>query len=202
MNGSMTSKPPTRRSVRPAPPADRDRAVLRWAAACATADYLALLKLPKTPRGPTDAEVRAAYRVFSRAFHPDNYRDASAEVQAAAARVFREGADAYHVLSDPILRLRYLAALATGKVRVPLEELERGARKDAGRAAAMPAASLAKTERGRTHGARADQLLTLGELAYAKAELERAVACERDNLGLAAKLAAIEARLFAPRGSR
>lgn len=191
---------PTRKSVRPVAPAERDRIVMRWALACAEVDYLTLLKLPRTARGPTDAEVRAAYRVFSRAFHPDHYRGAAPEVQEAAAKVFRQGADAYHVLSDPVLRLRYLAALAQGKVRVPLEELERGARGDARKAAALPAAQLAKTDRGRAHATRADQLLAMGEAAYARAELERAVALEPGNLGLAAKLEAVAAHLFGKRG--
>lgn len=197
----MATLPPRKaKSVRPVSPVDRDRIVLRWAAACTEVDYLTLLKLPVTARGPSDAEVRAAYRVFSRAFHPDHYRGAEPAVRDAAARVFREGADAYHVLGDPVLRLRYLAALAKGHKRVPLEDLERGARGDARKAAQLPAAQLAKTERGRAHATRADQLLAMGELAYGKAELERAVALEHDNLALAAKLEAVSAQLFGKRG--
>jgi curved DNA-binding protein CbpA len=198
----MASIPPRKLSVRPAPSVDdRERVVLRWAAVIDTVDYLSMLRLPKTATGPSDADVRKAYRVFARAFHPDNYRASSQQVREAASKVFSAGSDANHVLSDPMLRLRYLKSLAAGQPRPRLEELERASREDA-RAAAQPSVSLARTPQGRAHAERADKMIELGELAYAKGALEDACKREPDNAALAAKLRAVEARLYAPRAGR
>lgn len=193
----MGTVPPRKVSLRP--PQDRDRTVLRWSAVIDSLDYLAMLRLP--PAIPSDDDVRRAYRTFARAFHPDHYRGSSAEIRAAAAKVFSAGADAYHVLSDPMLRLRYMKSLEAGVARPRLEDLERASREDA-RAAAQPSASLAKTPAGRAAAERADKMIALGELAYAKAALEEACAREPGNAALAAKLQAVERRLYAPRGGR
>jgi hypothetical protein len=45
-------------------------------------------------------------------------------------------------------------------------------------------------------------MIELGELSYAKSALEEACKREPDNAGLAAKLRAVEARLYAPRGGK
>jgi curved DNA-binding protein CbpA len=195
--GSRSSRPP----VRVQTAAERDRTVMRWAAVADQVDWLSLLRLPNTV-APSDAQVRAAYHTFSRAFHPDQYRDAAPAVREAASRVFAAGADAYRVLSDPLLRLRYLRLLARGVARVPVEDLERAVRADVEKAKQATATQLAKTERGRAAAERADHFGQMGELAYQKRALEEAVALEPDNMPLAAKLEAIEAKLFAPRGRR
>jgi curved DNA-binding protein CbpA len=174
---------------------------MRWAAVAPRLDYFAILRLPRQPP-PNDAQLRAAYRVFSRAFHPDQYRGARVEVREAASRVFAIGATAYRVLSEPLLRLRYQRVLASGVPQVPVEDLERAVRADTLRAHRSPAATLATTPAGREAAARADQLTTMGELQYAKRALEEAAALEPENLALAAKLEAISAQLFAPRGRR
>lgn len=199
----MTSMPPRRKSsmriaaINP----ERDGLVMRWAAVIDKVDFLTLLRLPKTPQGPSDDDVRKAYRTFARAFHPDHYRTAPREIRDAAARIFSAGAEANQVLSDPMLRVRYLKALAAGQPRPRTEDLQRASREDA-RAAARPAASLAQTPQGKAAGERADKMIELGELAYAKSALEEAVRVEPGNPGLAAKLAAVEARVYAPRRSR
>jgi curved DNA-binding protein CbpA len=180
-------------------PRDPNQTVMRWAAVIDSIDYLSMLKLPRTPAGPSDADVRKAYRVFARSFHPDQYRNAPEDVRAAAAKVFSAGADAYHVLSDPMRRMRYMKSLAEGVVRPPLEDLDKVTR-DEQRAAAQPCAALARTQQGKQHAERADKMIALGELAYAKAALEEAIKREPDNAGFAAKLLAVERRLYAPRG--
>ena len=204
MTSSRAPRPNERRAtVRPAPSDEQqDRTVLRWAAVIDGLDYLSMLRLPRTDAGPSEADVRRAYRVFARAFHPDHFRASSPEIRDAAAKVFSAGADAYHVLMDPLLRLRYLRALAAGDPRPPLEELERATNVDAKRAAAKPTVSLVRTEAARPYADRADKMIALGELAYAKSALEQALAREPGNAGLAAKLQAVEARLFAPRSSQ
>jgi hypothetical protein len=100
------------------------------------------------------------------------------------------------------LRIRYLRLLARGTARVPVEELERDVRADVEKAKRATAAQLVRSDRGREAAERADHFLGMGELAYAKRALEEALASEPDNMPLAAKLEAIEAKLFAPRGRR
>jgi len=196
----MGTVPPRRRSSMriAAQNPERDTLVMRWVAVIDKIDYLALLRLPKTPSGPSEDDVRRAYRAFARAFHPDHYRTASPLVRDAAARIFSAGAEANEVLSDPMLRVRYLRCLAAGEARPRLEDLQKATREDA-RAAHKPAASLATTPQGRAHAERADKMIELGELAYAKGALEDAVRAEPGNAGLTAKLAAVEARVYAPR---
>lgn len=196
-----SARPPVRAAALVQTHAERDRIVMRWVAIADQVDYLSLLRLPNTV-APTDAQVRSAYHTFSRAFHPDQYRDATPQIREAAARVFAAGTDAYRVLNEPMLRIRYLRLLARGVARVPVEELERAVRADVERARRATAAQLAKGERGKEAAERADHFLSMGELAYAKRALEEALALEPDNMPLAAKLEAIEVKLFAPRGRK
>jgi curved DNA-binding protein CbpA len=199
-----SQQPPSARrpSVRVQPAAhERDGLVLRWAAVIDKVDYLTLLRIPKSARGPSDDDVRRAYRAFARAFHPDHYRTAPPEIRAAAARIFSAGAEANEVLSDPLVRVRYLRSVAAGEPRPRLEELQRATREDQ-RNAGRPAAQLALTAEGRSAGERADRMIQLGELAYAKSALEEAVRWEPQNAALAAKLAAVEHHLYAPRAGR
>jgi curved DNA-binding protein CbpA len=64
------------------------------------------------------ASIQAAFHEFALAFHPDGH-DGGTEFELAAARyVFRRGAEAYRVLSDPELRPKYDAALASGHLRL------------------------------------------------------------------------------------
>jgi curved DNA-binding protein CbpA len=197
----MATIPPGKRvSIRPAPTnEERDRAVMRWAQVIDQLDFLAMLRLPRTERGPSEGDVRRAYRVFARGFHPDHYRDSPPAVRDAAAKVFSAGAEAYQVLMEPLMRLRYLKALSEGRIRVPPEELERATREDK-RAAGQPTVSLVKTPAARRFAEKADKMIALGELAYAKSALEQALAVEPSNAALAAKLTAVEERLYAPRG--
>lgn len=200
----MATVPPKKLSIRPAPsPQDRDAVVMRWAAVIDKVDYLTMLRLPRpareNERGPSEQDVRRAYRVFARAFHPDHYRASAREVRDAAAKVFSAGAEAYQVLMDPLMRLRYLRAAAEGRVRVPLEELARATQVDK-RAAGSPTVSLVTTAGARAYAERADKMIALGELSYAKVALEKALAHEPTNAALAAKLAAVEERLYRPRG--
>lgn len=57
------------------------------------------------PRSATPAEIKAAYRRLAMQWHPDRNK------QPCAAARFREINDAYHMLSNPILRALYDAEL-------------------------------------------------------------------------------------------
>jgi curved DNA-binding protein CbpA len=200
---TKSSSPPPKASSSKIPPSkeSRDRTVLRWAAVVDRIDYLSLLRLARD-RAPSEGEVRRAYRIFARAFHPDGYRASPDQVREAAAKVFAVGADAHRILADAPLRAAYLRAHARGVARPKVEDLEREVRSSAERSAQVPAARLARTDAARQAAARADKMLAIGELAYARAALAEALAIEPRNEALVAKLEAIDARLFSAAPAR
>jgi molecular chaperone HscB len=70
-------------------------------------DYFALFRMP---RG-YDLDEKALHDKFlavSRSVHPDYFSDSGAEMRQLAVRLSAELNEAYKVLSDPVLRARYL----------------------------------------------------------------------------------------------
>jgi DnaJ-class molecular chaperone len=62
-------------------------------------------------RGASDGDIRRAYRALALRCHPDVYSGAD------AGRQFREIANAYEVLNDPVERARYDATSRPREVR-------------------------------------------------------------------------------------
>jgi len=127
--------------------------------------------------------IRASFKTFSLAFHPDMHLDAAPEYRELARRIFQRGAEAYRVLSDPELRSSYDLALAQGRLRLSAHPASpRAARvralEDIARSPAAKLSAL-KAEREINHGdfEAARKLLkeALAQDGYENAELEERI---------------------------
>ncbi len=161
-----------------------DALVLAWAARLEQTDYFALLGLP-TDGAFDDQALRAAFHRFALAFHPDLWRDAPAEVRSAASDVYCRGAEAYKALQDPLLRRRYLRAHATGRLRLPPDELATSERSEG----PSTVASIVRSAQATPFAQRADELIAHGELRQARLQLQLALAKEPGNARLEERLA-------------
>jgi len=141
--------------------------------------------------------IKAAFHEFALAFHPDLYVECSEQERSAASYVFRRGAEAYRVLSDPDLRSKYDLALARGHLRLvggqPGERVVEGALKSLEDVCNSPAAKLSAR--------RADELIGKGQLEEARRLLKEALAHEGyDNPELDERIEALDTALFAMGG--
>ena len=145
-----------------------------------------------------DEALRSAFHAFSRAFHPDAHIGAGVDVQSAVRRVFQRGAEAYHVLRDPELRIRYDMALAKGQLRLA----DPTSRPPETSSAGKPLDVICRSAGAKLAAQKADKLLARGELAAAKAELERALEYDGGaNPELATRIADLEIAIYAMGGT-
>jgi curved DNA-binding protein CbpA len=143
------------------------------------------------------AAIQAAFHEFALAFHPDLYESGTEQVRAAARYVFRRGAEAYRVLSDPELRPKYDLALARGHLRLlggePAQRVVEGALQSLD--------DLCKTPAARHAARRADELIGKGDLSGARRLLKDALAHDGyDNAALEERIEALDLALFAMGG--
>jgi len=138
--------------------------------------------------------IRKAFHEFAVAFHPDAFPQADDETADALRRVFQRGAEAYRVLSRPDSRADYDLALAKGLLRL-----------DATIAPAPLARpsdirsldDLCRSPGARRYAKRAEELISNGDLAGAKRELQMALREDGDNPDLAERLDAVDLALYA-----
>jgi DnaJ-class molecular chaperone len=71
-------------------------------------DHYAVLGVP---RSASAEEVRDAFHAFARRYHPDRWMQHAEAEREAAARTYRQGAEAYRMLMDPQARAEYDASL-------------------------------------------------------------------------------------------
>src|SRR6187549_169503 len=88
--------------------ADIER-VYEWAAVLDASSYYELLGLLEIA---DDDAVKVAFHEFALAFHPDAHVDYDGPTAEVSRQVFQRGAEAYRVLSHPVLRARYDLSLA------------------------------------------------------------------------------------------
>lgn len=171
-------------------PEDIER-IFEWDALLDRSSYYELLGLLEI--AGTEA-VRAAFHEFAVAFHPDSFPDADQETADAVLRIFQRGTEAYRVLSRADSRADYDLALAKGQLRLdesaapPPESRESDVRS---------LDELCRSPAARHHAKRAEALITSGDLAGAKRELELALRKDGENPDLVERLEAIDLALFA-----
>jgi curved DNA-binding protein CbpA len=138
--------------------------------------------------------IRKAFHQFAVAFHPDAFPNADEETADALRRVFQRGAEAYRVLARPESRADYDLALAKGQLRLDTT------------IAPAPLArptdirsldELCRSPGARRYAKRAEELISGGDLAGAKRELQMALREDGDNADLAERLDAVDLALYA-----
>jgi curved DNA-binding protein CbpA len=174
---------------------DSLKRIFEWDEALDESSYYEILGVLEI----ADADaLRSAFHAFSRAFHPDAHIGEGDEVQSAVRRVFQRGAEAYHVLRDPELRIRYDMALAKGQLRLS----DPTSRPPQTSSAGKPLDAICRSAGAKLSAQKADKLLGRGELEAAKAELDRALQYDGGaNPELAARIADLEIAIYAMGGS-
>jgi DnaJ-class molecular chaperone len=162
-------------------------AIRQWLAALDAISYYDVFRLAP---GASYDDIRAAFHVFAETFHPDVHRWRHPNEQAAIGIIYRRGTEAYRVLSDPSLRMRYDEALANGILRPENLVVEMDAApKSLGGAGVAAAARL--VDKLRAPGARpfvlrAEELTKKGDPKQAKIQLVMAMHMDKGNAALEA----------------
>jgi curved DNA-binding protein CbpA len=81
-----------------------DPSIAQWIAVLDKVTHYELLGVQ--PGSGADA-LRRAYQGFASNFHPDAHMHRSAEERASVNAIFKRGTEAYRVLADPALRMKY-----------------------------------------------------------------------------------------------
>lgn len=63
-------------------------------------------------------DCRNAYYQFAQCFHPDMHPMADGPLRGALSRIFQRGSEAYRVLTDPSLRVRWVRIRSQGALRL------------------------------------------------------------------------------------
>jgi curved DNA-binding protein CbpA len=161
-------------------------AIRQWLAALDSISYYELFQVER--EAPSDA-IRDAFHRFAESFHPDGHNWRHPTEQAAIGYIFKRGTEAYRVLCDPQLRVRYDEALANGILRPESLVVE----PDAFRAKAAPNAATGGplVDKVRNPGARpfvlrASELAKKGDPQQAKLQLVMAMHMDAKNPALEA----------------
>ncbi len=134
-------------------------------------------------------DLRRAFHVFASTFHPDAHHARSPEERRAVDTIFKRGAEAFRVLSEPHLRAQYDQALTLvtdqGSARAAV------ATRTVATSASIAPAPTRLIDSVRSPGARpfvlrAEELARKGDFKQAKLQLTMALHMERGNARLEA----------------
>jgi curved DNA-binding protein CbpA len=160
-------------------------AIRQWLAALDAISYYDLFRIPQSA---SFDDLRQAFHAFAESFHPDVHRWRHPNEQAAIGIIYKRGTEAYRVLSDPALRIRYNSALASGILRP--EDLIVESEGAGAKSLANPNAPGARlVDKLRSPGARpfvlrAEELYKKGDPKQAKVQLVMALHMEKGNPAL------------------
>jgi curved DNA-binding protein CbpA len=187
-------------------------AIHGWLAVIDSVTYYELLGVSP---GAGQDEIRRAFHGFASTFHPDGHGVRPSKELAAIHRIFARGTEAYRVLSDSTLRVRYdeLRARTGGAARLPLGTSP-PARPTAAPPAPPPSVAPAaggptrppgsavgrledhvKNARARPFAQQAEALAKKLEFSKAKLQLKLAMNIDPDNAALEAYLRGLEDRI-------
>lgn len=173
-----------------------------WADILDDSNYYEILDLLELA---DEEAIRASFKTFSLAFHPDLHLNAPEEYRALARRIFQRGAEAYRVLSDPTLRSAYDLALAQGNVRLVDDRASRApASLSPSRAPSSSAArvrtleDIARTPAAKLSAMKAEREITQGNFETARRFLKEALSHDDfENPELEARIEGLDVAIFA-----
>jgi DnaJ-class molecular chaperone len=166
-------------------------AISQWLGALDSISYYQLFSV--APDATYD-DLRNGFHAFAESFHPDGHQWRHPNEQAAIGYIFKRGTEAYRVLSDPQLRVRYDEALKNGILRPEQLIVEaQGGPQSMGGAARAPGIGIGTrlSDKVRNPGARpfvlrVEELAKKGDPQQAKLQLVMAMHMDRGNPALEA----------------
>lgn len=164
--------------------------IRQWLAALDSISYYELFRVE--PKATHDT-LRDAFHTFAESFHPDVHQWRHPSEQAAIGYIFKRGTEAYRVLSDPQLRVRYDEALANGILRPEslIVDLDGPRSQQGGGGGSLAPAPARLLDKVRAPGARpfvlrAEELAKKGDPKQAKIQLVMAMHMDMKNPALEA----------------
>ncbi len=158
-------------------------------------DTLSYYEIFRVEQGVGADDLRAAFYAFASDFHPDAHTGRPRQEREAISHIFKRGNEAYRILSNPNLRVRYDEALAGGEVR-PQHLLSMGS---APSASIMPpvakGADRMRNPSARAFVNRAEELFKKNDPKQAKIQLVLAMHMDQNNPALEAFLKEIEGEI-------
>lgn len=165
-------------------------AIRQWLATLDSISYYQLFRVE--PNATPDA-VRNGFHSFAESFHPDGHQWRHPNEQAAIGYIFKRGTEAYRVLSDPQLRVRYDEALANGILRPESLIVDAEGPRSISGIARAPGVGIGTrlSDKVRNPGARpfvlrVEELAKKGDPQQAKLQLVMAMHMDRGNPALEA----------------
>ena len=152
--------------------------LVEWIELLDDLDYYELLNVA---RGGTVDEVRAAFRAFAEAFHPDGHPGRSPAELSALDAIFKRGTEAYAVLTDPALRARYDAKAASSQGVPPRLQSAPPSSAAGGSQAPPRLADQVRSPSARPFVLRAEELVEKGDLKQARLQMVMAKHYDQGN---------------------
>lgn len=157
-------------------------AIFEWLELLDELDYYALLAIDASA---TADDVKRAFHTFATTFHPDGHPGRPVAERSALDAIFKRGTEAYMILSDPTLRDRYDAQLASA-TRTSARMISVPPQHGESRASQLPPRleDRVRTSSARPFARRAEELVEAGDLKQAKLQLVMAKHHDPDNADL------------------